>query len=180
MPGVTTSLSPTRRRHAFTRASLRPPNRGPADFAELLLVPGVGARTVRALHLVAELFTARLTASPILRASRLRMAGRTPRHPFPAPLGVDDETISVTRRAAVQKARLGQEDRLAAIRRLDDEARRVEASAVGPALTDVIAEERRLLPLVRRPQRLWLGEVCWKRSGRRPSPLPVGGDKSRH
>ncbi|TGV72800.1 DUF763 domain-containing protein, partial [Mesorhizobium sp. M00.F.Ca.ET.158.01.1.1] len=28
--------------------------RGPADFAELLLVPGVGARTVRALALVAE------------------------------------------------------------------------------------------------------------------------------
>jgi hypothetical protein len=29
-------------------------DRGPADFAELLLVPGVGARTVRALAMVAE------------------------------------------------------------------------------------------------------------------------------
>ena len=27
---------------------------GPADFAELLLVPGVGARTVRSLAMVAE------------------------------------------------------------------------------------------------------------------------------
>ena len=29
-------------------------DRGPADFSELLLVPGVGARTVRALAMVAE------------------------------------------------------------------------------------------------------------------------------
>jgi hypothetical protein len=28
--------------------------RGPADFSELLLVPGIGARTVRALAMVAE------------------------------------------------------------------------------------------------------------------------------
>ena len=38
---------------------------------------------------------------------------------------------------------LGQDDRLAALKRLDDEARRVERRA-GPPVEDVIAEERRL------------------------------------
>ena len=47
-------------------------------------------------------------------------------------------------KAAVEKAKLGQDDRLAALKRLDDEARRVERRAVGPAVPDVIAEERRL------------------------------------
>jgi uncharacterized protein len=37
----------------------------------------------------------------------------------------------------------GEDDRLAALRRLDDEARRVERRA-GPPVEDVIAEERRL------------------------------------
>jgi uncharacterized protein len=117
-------------------------NRGPADFAELLLVPGVGARTVRALAMVAEV----IHGAPYRFTDPARFSfahGGKDRHPFPVPLRVYDETIGVMK-AAVQKARLGQEDRLAAIRRLDDEARLVEASAVGPPLTDVIAEERRL------------------------------------
>jgi uncharacterized protein len=59
------------------------------------------------------------------------------------PLKVYDETIGVLK-AAVQKAKLGQDDRLAALKRLDDEARRVERRAAGPAVPDVIAEERRL------------------------------------
>jgi hypothetical protein len=42
-------LSP--RLHASLAAAA---DRGPADFSELLLVPGVGARTVRALAMVAE------------------------------------------------------------------------------------------------------------------------------
>jgi hypothetical protein len=59
------------------------------------------------------------------------------------PLKVYDETIMVMK-AAVQKAKLGQDDRLAALKRLDDEARRVERRAAGPTVPDVIAEERRL------------------------------------
>jgi hypothetical protein len=47
-------------------------------------------------------------------------------------------------KAAVQKAKLGQDDRLAALKRLDDEARRVERRAAGPPVPEVIAEERRL------------------------------------
>ena len=127
------------RLHAtFTAAA----NRGPADFAELLLVPGVGARTVRALAMVAEV----VHGAPYRFTDPARFSfahGGKDRHPFPVPLKVYDETISVMK-AAVQKAKLGQDDRLAALKRLDDEARRVERRAAGPTVPEVIAEERRL------------------------------------
>src|SRR5580692_6286243 len=117
-------------------------NRGPADFAELLLVPGVGARTVRALAMVAEV----MHGAPYRFTDPARFSfahGGKDRHPFPVPLKVYDETISVMR-AAVEKAKLGQDDRLAALKRLDDEARRVERRAAGPPVPEVIAEEMRL------------------------------------
>src|SRR5205807_547707 len=56
-------------------------------------------------------------------------------HPFPVPLKVYDETIGVLRRA-VERAKLGQGDRLAAIKRLDDQARRLDAVALTPAEFD--------------------------------------------
>jgi uncharacterized protein len=51
--------------------------RAPKDFSELLLTPGVGARTVKALALVAEVVHGARAVSPIRRGSRSRMAGRT-------------------------------------------------------------------------------------------------------
>jgi len=127
------------RLHAtFTAAA----DRRPADFAELLLVPGVGARTVRALAMVAEL----VHGAPYRFTDPARFSfahGGKDRHPFPVPLKVYDQTIQVMK-AAVQKAKLGQEDRLAALKRLDDEGRRVERRAAGPPLADVVAEEQRL------------------------------------
>ena len=65
--------------------------------------------------------------------------GGKDRHPFPVPLKVYDETIGVMK-AAVQKAKLGQDGKLAALKRLDDEARRVERRAAGPSVPEVIAE----------------------------------------
>ena len=117
-------------------------NRGPADFAELLLVPGVGARTVRALAMVAEV----VHGAPFRFTDPARFSfahGGKDGHPFPIPLKVYDETIGVMK-TAVRKAKLGRDEMLAAIKRLDDEARRVESSAGGPAVADMIAEERRL------------------------------------
>ena len=49
-------------------------------------------------------------------------------------------------KAAVAKARLGEDERLGAIRRLDAEARRLERTASGPDLPAFIAEERRRSP----------------------------------
>jgi uncharacterized protein len=52
------------------RGSLAAPaSCGPQDFPELLLVPGVGARTVRALALVAEVVHGVLVGFPIRRGS---------------------------------------------------------------------------------------------------------------
>jgi len=127
-------------RLAFMRAL--PRHRGPADFAELLLVPGVGARTVRALAMVAEV----VHGAPYRFTDPARFSfahGGKDRHPFPVPLRVYDETIKVMK-MAVLKAKLGRDEMLAAIKRLDDEARRVESRAAGPPVADIIAEERRL------------------------------------
>ena len=114
---------------------------GPSDFAELMLVPGVGARTVRALALVAEVVHG--TPCRFSDPARFSLAhGGKDRHPYPVPLKVYDETIAVMK-SAVDKANLGNEERLDAIRRLDVQARRLERSAAGPSVDALIVEERR-------------------------------------
>jgi hypothetical protein len=113
---------------------------GPKDFPELLLVPGVGARTVRSLAMVAEV----IHGAPCRFADPARFSlshGGKDRHPFPVPTKVYDKTIGVLK-AAVEQAKLGQDEKLAAIRRLDDQARRVERYVSGPSFEAVIAEER--------------------------------------
>ncbi len=101
--------------------------RGPTDFAELLLVPGVGARTVAALALVAEVVHG--TPSRFSDPARFSLAhGGKDGHPFPVPLDVYDETIRVLTHA-VGQAKLGREEKLGAIRRLDAAARRLEAAS---------------------------------------------------
>jgi hypothetical protein len=114
---------------------------GPSDFTGLLQVPGVGARTVRALALVAEV----LLGAPcrFTDPARFSMAhGGKDGHPFPVPTKAYDETIRVLK-SAVQAAKLGREDELAAIRRLDAQARLLEPHATGPSLAEYIDEERR-------------------------------------
>jgi hypothetical protein len=114
--------------------------RGPKDFQDLLLIPGVGARTVRALALVAEI----LHGAPCRFSDPARFSfahGGKDRHPFPVPVRVFDETIRILK-VAVQKAKLGREEELAALKRLDDQARLLERNARGPSVPAIIAEER--------------------------------------
>ncbi len=125
-----------RRLHAAFAAAA---DRGPEDFAELLLVPGVGARTVRALALVAEV----VHGAPCRFSDPARFSlahGGKDRHPYPVPTKVYDHTIAVMK-SAVMKAKLGREEELAAIRRLDAQTRRLEATAAGPSVEAIIAEE---------------------------------------
>ncbi|WP_031255741.1 DUF763 domain-containing protein [Mesorhizobium sp. L48C026A00] len=113
--------------------------RGPADFSELLLVPGVGARTVRALALVAEV----LHGAPCRFSDPGRFSlahGGKDRHPFPVPLKVYDETIGVLK-SAVHKARLGRDEELGALKRLDEQSRQVERYVTGPSLKEIVAGE---------------------------------------
>lgn len=114
-------------------------DRGPTDFADLLLTPGVGARTVASLALVAEVVHG--TPSRFADPARFAMAhGGKDGHPFPVPLAVYDETIRVLRQA-VDSARLGKDDKLAATRRLDTQARALERLATGPSFEAFIAQE---------------------------------------
>jgi hypothetical protein len=69
--------------------------------------------------------------------------GGKDRHPFPVPLRVYDETIRVLK-SAVSKARLGREEELGALKRLDEQARLLERQASGPHVEEMIAEEREL------------------------------------
>jgi hypothetical protein len=113
---------------------------GPKDFPELLLVPGVGARTMRSLAMVAEV----IYGAPCRFADPARFSlahGGKDRHPFPVPLKVYDETIGILK-SAVEKAKLGNDEKLGAIRRLDEQARRLERHVEGPSLAAYVAEEK--------------------------------------
>lgn len=113
----------------------------PRDFSELLLVPGVGARTVRSLAMVAEV----VHGAPCRFTDPARFSlahGGKDRQPFAVPIKVYDQTIAVLK-SAVGRAKLGQEDRLAAIARLDRESRRLERAATGPTLQEYVAQERK-------------------------------------
>jgi hypothetical protein len=125
---------------------------GPASFPELLLTPNIGQRTLFALALVAEV----LHGAPSRFSDPARFAfahGGKDGHPFPVPLKVYDETLRVLRRA-VDGAKLGQGDKLAALHRLDEQCRLAEQVAQGKelpiqpelALSAVISHERRVSP----------------------------------
>lgn len=152
--------------HAGLRAAA---DRGPEDFEELLLVPGVGPRTIYALSLIAEV----IHGTPVRFADPARFStalGGKDGHPFPVPLRVYDETLGVLR-AAVQRARLGCEDRLAALRELDRQARALEGVVEGFPFERFVAGERRRSAALR-------GQVV--RAGRRSraQPRAQGGQLS--
>ena len=131
----------TRRLHGTLAAATE---RGPVDFADLLLNPGVGARTVRSLAMVAEV----VHGAPYRFRDPARFSlahGGKDRHPYSVPLKVYDETIRVMK-LAVQGAKLGREEQLSALRRLDDQARFLEHTAGGPTLADHITLERLASP----------------------------------
>ncbi|WP_025662128.1 DUF763 domain-containing protein [Rhizobium sp. IBUN] len=114
-------------------------DRGPKDFENLLLIPGIGARTVNALAMVAEV----VHGAPCRFSDPARFSlahGGKDRHPFPVPIKVYDETIKVMR-SAVGRAKLGREEELQALRRLDDQSRQLERYVTGPDLKEIVAGE---------------------------------------
>jgi hypothetical protein len=118
--------------------------RGPIDFPELLLTPGVGARTIASLALVSEV----IHGAPYRFSDPARFSyahGGKDGHPFPVPLRVYDETIRVLKHA-ITRASLGNDERMGAIRRLDEQARRLERAADGPQWDALVEHERRASP----------------------------------
>jgi hypothetical protein len=125
-----------RRLHATLGAAAES---GVRDFADLLLVPGVGARTVLSLALVSEV----VHGAPFRFADPARFSlahGGKDGHPYAVPLAVYDETLRVLK-DAVARAKLGQAERLSAIERLDQQARRLDGAA-GPGFDAFVRDQR--------------------------------------
>ena len=113
----------------------------PADFEELLLLQGVGPRTLQSLTLVSEVIHG--TPSRFKDPARFSFAhGGKDGHPFPVPVNVYDETIKVLQ-TAVEKAKLGHTDKTAAIKSLHEIAAKAENNFVPNASLDELIEKER-------------------------------------
>lgn len=113
----------------------------PPDFPSLLLTEGFGRRTLLALAMAAEV----IHGAPCRFRDPARFSlalGGKDGHPFPVPLRVYDETIGVLKDAVHRARRLPGDDRLAAIRRLDRQARWLEEGAEGRVFEEFVARER--------------------------------------
>jgi hypothetical protein len=96
----------------------------PADFEGLLLLQGMGPRTLQSMALVSEVIYG--TPSRFKDPARFSFAhGGKDGHPFPVPLKVYDETLSVLSKA-IEKAKIGQGDKLQAIQKLGELSRQAE------------------------------------------------------
>lgn len=94
------------------------------DFAALLLVEGLGPRTLQSLALIAEVVHG--APSRFSDPARFSFAhGGKDGHPFPVPLKTYDETLSLLRRS-LEAARLGHTEKLHGFKRLDQLTRSVE------------------------------------------------------
>lgn len=96
----------------------------PKDFEELLLLEGVGPRTVQSLALVSEVIHG--TPSRFKDPARFSFAhGGKDGHPFPVPTKTYDEVIS-TLQKAVQRAKIGYTDKAEAIKKIHEIAAKAE------------------------------------------------------
>lgn len=116
-------------------------DRQPADFEELLLLEGLGPRTLQSLAMVSEVIHG--TPSRFRDPARFSFAhGGKDGHPFPVPTKVYDETIN-TLHNAVSKAKLGQSDKQQAIKALSELAQRAEKDFIPRDNVEaLIAKER--------------------------------------
>lgn len=91
-------------------------DRGLRDFESLLLLEGVGPRTVQSLALVSEIIHG--TPARFSDPARFSFAhGGKDGHPFPVPTKTYDETIQILQ-TAVEKAKIGESDKNQAIKNL--------------------------------------------------------------
>jgi uncharacterized protein len=95
-----------------------------ASFPEVLLINGVGPRTLQSLALVSEI----IYGAPCRFEDPARFSfahGGKDGAPFPVPLTVYDKSISTLKRA-VEKAKIGRTDKLKGLRTLSDLSRHIE------------------------------------------------------
>ncbi|WP_330441700.1 DUF763 domain-containing protein [Flavobacterium sp. C4GT6] len=90
----------------------------PEDFESLLMLKGMGPRSLQSLALVSEVIYG--TPTRFEDPARFSFAhGGKDGHPFPVPVNTFDETIN-TLQTAIQKAKIGNSDKMHAIRKLSE------------------------------------------------------------
>ena len=113
----------------------------PKDFESLLLLQGVGPRTIQSLALVSEVIHG--TPTRFKDPARFSFAhGGKDGHPFPVPLKVYDETIQ-TLHNAVQKAKIGASEKNVAIKKLHEISSRAEKDFIPSNNLDSVIEKER-------------------------------------
>ena len=110
------------------------------DFESLLLVQGLGPRTLQSLTLISEVIYG--TPSRFKDPARFSFAhGGKDGHPFPVPTKVYDESIDVLKKA-IANAKIGHSDKMKALKSLNSAAVQMEKSfEPSGKLEDVIAHE---------------------------------------
>lgn len=118
---------------------------GLRDFASLLLLENLGPRTLQSLALIAEVIHG--TPTRFADPARFSFAhGGKDGHPFPVPLKIYDESLSVLRRS-LDAAKLGHSEKLDGFARLDRFVRNIEKQAAPRArFVEVMRHEQAISP----------------------------------
>ena len=122
----------------------------PSDFEELLMLEGMGPRTLQSMALVSEV----IYGTPLRFSDPARYSfanGGKDGHPFPVPVNVYDETIKVLQKA-VDMAKIGNSDKQQAIKSLHQIAKNAEQNFTPNMDFDKVIEKER--------------EESWKYGGR--------------
>lgn len=132
-------------------------------FEELLLLKGLGPRTLQSMTLVSEVIHG--TPSRFRDPARFSFAhGGKSARPFPVPTKVYDEVIA-TLKNSVEKAKIGQTDKHKAIQKLTSLAQQNESNFIpNQQLDDYIEQENK---------------DSWKYGGRTRDGFVDGNDKSK-
>jgi len=113
----------------------------PEDFEELLLLKGMGPRALQSLALVSEVIYG--TPTRFEDPARFSFAhGGKDGHPFPVPVKIYDETIDTLQRA-INRAKIGNSDKIAAIQKLSEISRRAEENFTPNSNFDALIQRER-------------------------------------
>ncbi|MBF4518879.1 DUF763 domain-containing protein [Flavobacterium sp. ANB] len=113
----------------------------PEDFEELLLLKGMGPRALQSLALVSEIIYG--TPTRFEDPARFSFAhGGKDGHPFPVPIKIYDETIDTLQRA-INRAKIGNSDKIEAIRKLSEISRKAEESFTPNDNFDALIQKER-------------------------------------
>lgn len=113
----------------------------PEHFEDLLLLKGVGPRTLQSLALVSEV----IHGSPSRFQDPARFAfahGGKDGHPFPVPLKIYDETLKILQKG-IEKSKLGHSDQLKTVAKLHTVIQNAEKNFTPDFDVEKVMEEER-------------------------------------